>query len=54
MGHNNPAGGWFMADSKYGSSLDKLVVHVEKAIYATIGRCLLKARVMVIVPPLGN
>jgi len=32
-------------------SLDK---HVAKAIYATIGRCLLKARAMVNAPPLGN
>jgi len=34
--------------------LDSLDKHLAKAIYATIGRCLLKARAMVNAPPLGN
>jgi len=47
LGHNNTGGGSWQIPSKHEwlSNLDK---YVEKAIYATIGRCLvLKARAMV-------
>jgi len=53
MGHYNIGGGsWKVRNMAHLTT--KTTQYVAKAIDATIGRCLLKARAMVNVPPLGN